>query len=538
MISHREILKSLLQHNHPNPKDISLEDKVKLINRIIEVTSFDAKQGSKEWAEGRQIGGSDAAAMIGKGYNGKGPYDVIKGKFFPETFSGNLATRFGKIFEDVGRLIVQKIFQHNVWEFKSLPNKLEHTTFSPDGVTIACILKKLMLILLEFKTPLSRIPDGKIPKEYLPQVKAGMCAIPFVDGALFVNTMLRLCSLKDFGYNFNYNTRLHKQDITTCKTRLISHKDKLNEVLALGMVVLIQTDINRSNVKEHFDDNNQEDGKVIDSGGKSYVVFDTGPSFEDELLKTDMLDGDRAIQSIYSRHKSRNMLYTKFKHYHQNLDIPNFTENYENSIFAGKTERNDELFKLFQSALLNSNEKEFGSETENDTAKMFEYIEEEKFLKIQHIPPYLVNKNIDKIPLLREYKISSEYPTHESDEYITHDAWIYFIEHLNRARQDWEGYDIHIAGVIPYKIFKLDLVYIPNNEPNWMECMRMETEKYGKIKSEIEALVEEDLNEKNQMKHNIILNYFPEKKQTSQLADYQSVESGLANCIAQDDSLF
>lgn len=536
-MSNTDHLRIILQHSHPNPKFLSMTDKVTIINKIFELTACDPEQGSKEWAENRQIGGSDAGAMLGKGYFGKGPFEVIKDKILPGAFNGNLATRFGRTFEEVSRLIIEKIFGHQVWEFKSLPNQLPYTSYSPDGVTIAYILQKMLMILLEFKTPLSRIPDGKIPKEYLPQIKSGMCAMPFVDGALFVNSMLRICSLKDFAYNFEYNTRVHKQDTTTTKVRKVCVKDQLSEVIGMGMVVLYQNDIQKSNVKEHFDNDDSEFGnfKTTSSYGRSFVVFDTGPSFEDDLLKTPILSGDKAVQAIYERHHNRNLLYSAISKIHPTLDIPEFD---------CKVEEIKDLNSLFKFALLSQNEKEFGMETEGDTDSMFQYIDEKKFIGIKHITPFLIYDQLAKIPLLKSCGFASNgniEVNSKSADYITQDARIYFIEQLNSARQSCEKSGIHIVGVIPYKIFKMDLIYTSNDEPKFMENLRPGVEIYGKIREECKEINLDNslgIDEVNKAKWNVLVKYFPDKKAAQETQEQQIVNDGLMALMNGDDSMF
>ena len=538
-LDRNELLRSLLQHKHPTPKLISLEDKVLLIKRILEITAFDPEQGSKEWAEGRQIGGSDAAAMLGKGYYGKSEFDVVSDKIFPGRFMGNTATRFGKIFEEVDRLIVEQIFGHKVWEFKSLPNQLPFTTYSPDGVTIAYLFHRLIMILLEFKTPLSRIPDGKIPKEYMPQIKSGMCALPFVDGALFVNTMLRICGLKDFGYNFEYNVRFHKSDTTTCKTRPIKHKDKLTDVVALGMAVLYQTDVNRSNVKEHFDvggdDEEFGNAKYVSSRDHTFVVFDTGPSFEDDLLKTKELIGDKAVSAIYARHRNRIQYYSKVSDQYPNLDIPNFESENKDTLINVPT------FDLFKSSLLNESECDFGVETESDTARMLEYIEERKFIQIQHIPPFVVGEKMFQSPLLKACGLTNDNSVNKfNPDYVTEETRIYFIERLNEIRTSWDNLGIHIVGVIPYKVFKMDFVFTPNDDPTFINHMKSGAERYGKIKSECKEIdrSSNDINEKNKAKWEILYKYYPDKKQAQETHEQKSLEDGLISIVADDNFMF
>lgn len=521
----RAFLKKILHHDHPDPRTLDLTYKVKLIEMIKEATSDDPEQGSKEWAEGRQIGGSEAAIMLGSTVYGKTAYDVIKDKIFPGGFFGNLATKFGQTFEEVGRLVVQVIFRHKVWELKSLPNKLKHTTYSPDGLTIAYLFKRFMLLLLEFKMPLSRIPDGKIPKDYIPQIKAGMCAIPFVDGALFVDTMLRVCKLNQLNYNFEYNLRLHKQDTTTAKAkhRQICAKDKLDMVCGFGMVVLYQNDLCRSNVTEHYEDF-LNDEKITSFGGESIVVFQTGPTFEEELLKP------KPCRDNHHRIRYRNSFYEYL--FSQGKIPTNILFDNKNTV-EGFHKLNES--ELFCRALLNINETDFGDEIANNYEKMFEIIHEKKFIQTKYLDPYLVYKNVEKLPVFK----SNDFPTSEYENYEESviNSHIHFLQEMDALRIAWEETDNKIVGVIPYKIFNLQMIFTENKEPKFMDAMQPILDIYDNIKKEIADIKIDDEIEKNKAKYDVLFKYFPDKKPL-EIAEQSSVDEALLKMALDDDGLF
>jgi hypothetical protein len=64
------------------------------------------------------------------------------------------------------------------------------------------------IALFEFKCPFNRIPDGKIPGYYLPQVKTGLDIIPIVDVGLYVEAVFRRCGWGDLNHLPTYDKQL------------------------------------------------------------------------------------------------------------------------------------------------------------------------------------------------------------------------------------------------------------------------------------------------------------------------------------------
>jgi hypothetical protein len=65
------------------------------------------------------------------------------------------------------------------------------------------------IALLEFKCPMSRLPDGKIPKNYKPQLQLGLALAEVCDYAIFADALFRKCALADLTDNSNYDTNYH-----------------------------------------------------------------------------------------------------------------------------------------------------------------------------------------------------------------------------------------------------------------------------------------------------------------------------------------
>ena len=528
-------LREILLHNHPSPRSLSMDEKVHIVNKVIEMTINDPAQGTKEWASERQIGGSDTSSVVGKGYFGKNFFDVVRDRIFPGNgFSGNLATRFGRVMEEFSRKFIEKLFSTTVWEFKSLPNQLHYTSYSPDGLTVINILGKIMMLLLEFKTPLNRIPDGKIPREYLPQIKAGMCALPMVDGSLFMNTMLRICSFRDLQYNFDYNTRVHKSDTTTCKSRPSTHKSKLDKILAFGLCILIQTKEQRSLAEYYLADVNQVDGSQTNEySDTSVVVFDSGPSLEEELFKSPILSIQKTLDQIYQSSNNRYALYDRIKHNYPNLNVPDFNIG-EQKLHKHMYLSNNELFK---DASVYENEKDYGNESEVVSDSIFAHVDQNKYISMYHIPPYLVLDNLAKIQLLKDSGLING--GNVNPDTITADMQIYMIESINFFRRELEKQSVHIVGFIPYKVFKMDLIFQPNDDPLFMRSqVKPHIDVYAQIKAQCNAIdVRTDLTdeEKNTHKWDILFKFFPDKKPAVTSDD---VTEGLIEKLDADDFMF
>ena len=222
------------------------DKKLEIVKDFIKKNCNLAPQGSVEWLKTRQsiIGGSELSVL-----NGKNPFtniaDLVANKCNLTGFSGNVATKWGNIFEEITRIIIQMLFlpdiplsEECIFETGSLEGVIPHHRFSPDGLTVLTYREisgavRALITLLEFKSPLSSIPTGIIPPYYLPQVKAGMCDVDMTEIGLFVNNMFRKCGLDQFGNNRLYNTSFHFSDI--------KKNTVIRDPLAIGIIGLYQT---------------------------------------------------------------------------------------------------------------------------------------------------------------------------------------------------------------------------------------------------------------------------------------------------------
>ena len=230
------------------------------------------KQGTAEWLKQRTgIGGSEIAIITGDSSFSK-IKDLIGRHVGLSTFTGNKFTHWGRVFEDQIKNIVELIMDCKIHETGSIQGCIPNHRYSPDGLTTMKLLVgtewkyknnvdmyniltnivqptddpllRLAIsymyynVLMEFKCPYSRIPSGKIPKEYAPQVKSGLCDLDCCDIALFVNAAFRICSYKDWVDNDVYNTAYHSFDASVAKQKIIQ-KEFSTPLVMGGMGVYI-----------------------------------------------------------------------------------------------------------------------------------------------------------------------------------------------------------------------------------------------------------------------------------------------------------
>ena len=193
---------------------------IEILTNFIKTVETSPQQRSKEWYDIRRttIGGSEVATILGLN-----PYDnvrkLIGNKLGISAFTGNTATRWGNLFEHVTKKWCEDVFTlaDGIHEIGSVNGIIKNQRYSPDGL---CIMKLLdnednpnwYIILLEFKAPLSSLPNGIIPKHYRPQIQTGLMSMPFCDYSVFINNCYRKCSLDDFNYNGRYDKKFHAGD--------------------------------------------------------------------------------------------------------------------------------------------------------------------------------------------------------------------------------------------------------------------------------------------------------------------------------------
>ena len=266
-----------------------------LIDQFIELYNNDIRQRDNKWYElmGTTIGGSEIAALIGVSpYSNF--YKVVESKIEickgnkPWNSVDNISCWWGTLFEDVITKVVEIDLGNIIKGTNICIQKYEGHRNSPDGFIVANFYKKddkyhiwttdlpkdiivlSMILLLEFKCPITRKVNGTIPKHYKPQVLSGLSVSPLAHKGLFVDSIFRKCSINQLGNNIHYDIDFHKKI------------EKTNFPIAWGSVTIyIQQDKVSQIIKDIFEeyfeidyiDDTQND--IIDLGDISNTLFET-----------------------------------------------------------------------------------------------------------------------------------------------------------------------------------------------------------------------------------------------------------------------
>lgn len=193
------------------------KEKTQVLKNFIEKNSNLAKQGSKQWLAEKQftIGGSEMAVITGHSAFSN-IRNLVAQKVGITKFNGNAATRWGNLFEGVSEktfvhLFLNKYKSHKIYSTGSIPHwGVENHKYSPDGLCLMNFPNQYKISLLEFKSPHRSVPDHKVPRHYLPQIKSGLCTIEIAENAIFVNNMFKKCGLNQLDFTLSHDELYHK----------------------------------------------------------------------------------------------------------------------------------------------------------------------------------------------------------------------------------------------------------------------------------------------------------------------------------------
>lgn len=193
------------------------------------------------------FGGSDLDTLMGFNKYQR-EKDLMKSRAGLVLFNGSYATQWGNMCEEITSMLSEQIFQCRSFETGSLPG-LRHsdgylmTRYSPDriGVVRGDKLRQFMpylheykfepgesgsgadpqrlpaqdeyIALFEFKNPASRVPNDIVPKGYTSQMQLGMYTIPMCEVAIFMDAMIRKCSINDFDTSNKYDRGYHPDNL-------------------------------------------------------------------------------------------------------------------------------------------------------------------------------------------------------------------------------------------------------------------------------------------------------------------------------------
>lgn len=274
------------------------------IDEFIQSVGEAPAQRSKEWYEmkSKTIGGSEVATVLGIN-----PFRQVKALIAEKTgvaadsFCGNMATRWGTLFEHLTREWTEQVLllEKPIRETGSIPGVIERQRYSPDGLGVVRLINEKnkldnYIVLFEFKSPFRSIPDGNIPKYYVPQIQTGMLTIPLVEVSIFVSNCFRKCQLKQLGFDASYDKVFHDGDA--------KKKANLDTVLACGVICFYQTkqDYETAVKQCGYGSDTESDESISDD----VPVSATNSSYDMELLMNtvdDPLDFGAAKERMLNR---------------------------------------------------------------------------------------------------------------------------------------------------------------------------------------------------------------------------------------------
>jgi hypothetical protein len=207
-----------------------------ILQRFVALNSG-VRQRDESWytAMGTTVGGSEVAALLGCN-----PYsnihDVVASKVAllqgRDTWAGGGAPCWwGILFEDLAATYTEIELGGTVRGDEICVQRYPGHRNSPDGYIVAHSRASAggepldlwttdkdpsaachpRIFLLEFKCPLSRRPDGGVPKQYLPQLWSGLAVSPVAHAGLFVDVVFRKCALADLGPGPEYDREYHRR---------------------------------------------------------------------------------------------------------------------------------------------------------------------------------------------------------------------------------------------------------------------------------------------------------------------------------------
>lgn len=358
-------------------------------------------QGSAAWRKQRQgaavrpptIGGSEIHKIVRGTPSEK--KELYKEKLGLSAFRGNMYTQWGNLFEPMIQLFCDKLYQSTTYETGSIPGLRDSDgnviqSYSPDGVGIMTAKNYLeitnafngrktksqdieellqactppgvanergeIINLLEFKCPPTRLPDGKVPKQYYSQPRTGACTIDIVDTCLFVDAAFRRCSYEQFissaaGRENDYNNDpiLNRYDT---KTSFTPKSFPFSKKYPMGVIGLYDTSepysddattildlINSDYASDHAFEDELADILVRDDGdnGDDFEFDDCDPMELLEQLKgttdatadEDLIDPP-SIRDILS--KTSEQQATAFADFARDLDVPESSRKKQNIV--------------------------------------------------------------------------------------------------------------------------------------------------------------------------------------------------------------
>jgi hypothetical protein len=460
-----------------------------------------APQGSIEWLQSRMsiIGGSEMSIITGENKYSK-IENLVASKLIMSEFHGNIATRWGNIFENVTNDLMKIIFNiDDIYETGSLPGSIPQQRYSPDGLALVKLLcvdspdddelietYQICLVIFEYKSPFSVIPNKKIPVHYLPQVKAGLCAIPNADIAIFVNNMFRKCSIDDFNFTDKYNTLFHKTD---------SKKNiNITNPIAMGMIVFYQDEYQKEKMIQLYDINDDTKEEKNKSNSDSDSDSDCDSVVYDSSSDSDSDKGNNHSSDNYSG------------------DSDTLSK-----IFKKKKQPNNNIAD-YDMILINKIKKLYKKPMKNDFKSIFDLgkfgyydfdlilsLFDKKLLHVHYVEPCVFEDQYNNINFLVDQNIYNKsiiIPIAKKEKRIK--KQINNVHNFLLDCDRYENNEKYCIGYLPWKLFKSDII----TQKRELNYVKTHEKKINDTFSIINDIKDDD----PQVMIKKYLSYFPDKR--------------------------
>lgn len=458
-----QLLKTQILQNINLGSKVHKIHKTNILKNLIVCNQDLAPQGSPEWLAIRvyNIGGSEMSTITGD--NRFSSIDkLVAQKIGFSHFSGNIATRWGNLFESVTQQLTEIIFDidDGIYETGSLEGAIPNQRYSPDGLAIIKMKCggnvdgnhmesiEYCIVLFEFKSPLYSIPSGYIPKHYVPQVKTGLCSIPITDFAIFISNMFRKCAFDKLDNSTDYDMDFHNRD---AKRGFIA-----TDPLAFGMILFYQTEEQQMKFYEKY---------------CHLITYNP----DENMFNYDSENSDDDAENIFNAmnvSSSSAEAPTEF--------LPTYNENFA-------------LYKYINQSYTGHNKhiRDFGKSyfrDFNDVLQLFD----DKLLSVKYCVPHILKKYDDN-----EF-LSAQGKHHGSDDYkqVINDY-----RHIINSGVIETGEPI--VGYLPWKLFKSDIIY-ESRDPHYVLNHK------SKIQNTIKIIEKINMATTHYDKLNVFKNYFPE----------------------------
>lgn len=436
------------------------EHKRSVLEHLVEKHKDSTEQRSTAWFAmmDTTYGGSEQAVIAGGAKYGTVADLVARKTGLVKAMDGNIFTRWGTFMEKAIAPLMGRILKMTIREFGAIMGPVPFQRCSPDGIGVAKIKykgkRRWRLLLLEYKCPFTRIPDGTIPPDYVHQLKTGLCTIKELDMCLFVDSMTRICSRNDYGFNQMYNKYVHDNDV--------KNKVSVDDPLCMGTYIFYQTDRQR----KHFRFINGRDdgcrGECDDDSKIDMNDYEKSKACIQTLAaerKVDYSTADRLIMAYDSDHDKVSQLV-----YDKEMDEYTMDDLDEHMI-------------------------DFGTSSKYIISRLLQLVEK-KVITAVSLKTCLFPRELARVKFLRKQKCRyiEEYTDEEWDAKVAEleAAEVHKFKDMcdDIMRADRGN---RLIGHIAWKMFKWEMILYKNDDPDYLNRQAVKMAEISRIVAEIRA---------------------------------------------------